>query len=359
MIDDGYITQIGQLSDAAADCNEDYSGRYIIPGLVDVHTHGRAGFDFNKASADDIMQMRRSYAECGTTAFMATLASDTLDSLFSSAGAIGENRDVLEGMATVVGCHLEGRYLNPEKRGAHALSLLAAPDGEELGRIIDSMLPMPVHVSAALELADDAFFGAALDRGATLGLAHTAATYEEAMAVLSRGCTSFTHTFNAMPPMHHREPGAVTASLMSDAYSEIICDGEHVHPAMISMLKRLKAPSRIVLITDSMEAAGCEDGEYAIAGEKVFVRNGRAVNIHGALAGSTLDLMSALSNFVKFTGCRLEEAIPAATENPAAMVGVSDSCGVIDVGRRADIVILPSYEDIRAEHVFAAGKKVK
>ena len=359
LIGGGRIISVGDCADTVHDTETDCTGRYIIPGLVDVHTHGRAGYDFNTASAEDIVTMRRSYALRGTTTIMATLASAPLDSLYASVEAIGKNRQEIAGIANIAGCHLEGRYLNPARRGAHAPQLLKTPDGAELGELLDAMMPLPIHVSAALELADDDFYGAALSRGATLGLAHTDATYDDAMNALSRGATSFTHTYNAMPQMHHREPGAAAASLLSDAYSEIICDGEHVHPAMISMLARLKDADRLVLITDSMEAAGCPDGEYAIAGERVFVKDGRAVNVHGALAGSTLDLMTALANFVHFTGRTLEEAIPAATENPARMVGIDSECGRIMPGLQADIVILKSYNEITPDSVWAAGGQVR
>ena len=165
-----------------------------------------------------------------------------------------------------------------------------------------------LHVSAAFELDEGYKF---LDRtvklGATCSLAHSDATYDEAVGAVAHGVKSFTHTYNAMRPIHHREPGNMIASLLSDdAYSEFICDGEHSHPAMIELAYRAKNHDKIVLITDSLEAAGCPDGEYSIAGLPVYVKNGRAVNSEGALAGSTLDLFTAVKNFMRFTGATLE-----------------------------------------------------
>lgn len=354
------IMSVGENIECTDDCVKiDISGKYVIPGLVDVHTHGRAGHDFNNVTSDDIKEMRRSYAAKGTTTVMATLASATPESLEASAAAIGSSREEKSGMTTIAGVHLEGRYLNPSRRGAHATELLAPLDGSEAGAFIDKMMPTPVHVSAALELADDSFYNVVLSRGATLGLAHSDATYEQAMCAVDKGAVSFTHTFNAMRPIHHREPGNAAASIMCDrAYSEIICDGEHVHPAMIDMLRRMKPKDKIVLITDSMEAAGCDDGEYAIAGQKVFVKNGRAVNVYGALAGSTLDLFCALKNYMRFCSVTLEEAIPTATLNPALMVGIDDICGSISEGKRADFLILDSKENMNLLEVWAAGEKV-
>lgn len=361
LVSNGRIEAVGLSLDAPAAAERiDCTGKYLIPGLVDVHTHGRGGYDFNTATEEDIAKMRRSYAECGTTTLMATLASAEMESLNESIEGIGKNRGVTPGLATVGGIHLEGRYLNPEKRGAHATELLHKPDGAELGKLIDKMMPLPVHVSAALELADEDFFDAALSRGATLGIAHSSATYDEAVSFVERGARSFTHTFNAMRPIHHREPGNAAASIMcGDAYSEIICDGEHVHPAMIDLLRRVKPKDKLVLITDSMEAAGCPDGEYAIAGQKVFVVNGKALNVEGALAGSTLNLFTALRNFMRFCGVTLEEALPAATENPAEMVGLSGSCGRIEAGLRADIIVLDSRDEPEIEDVYAAGNRVE
>ena len=341
-------------ADEIVDC----SGKYIIPGFVDVHSHGRTLHDFNTADADGVKSLRDSYAKVGTTTFMATLASAPKEDLIASMDAIAANRDEVGGTATIGGVHLEGRYLCEKRRGAHATHLLAKPDAGEINEFIDKMLPAPFHVSAALELADRDFYDAVISRGGTLGIAHSDATYEEALAAIENGATSFTHTFNAMRPIHHREPGNITAALLSDAYTEVICDGFHVNPAVVQMLNRIKSPNRIVLITDSMEATGATDGEYSIAGQKVFVVNGKAVNEEGAIAGSTLDLHSALKNYMSFCGLTLEEALPAATINPASMVHLDGVCGMIKEGFRADLLVIDSKDALNIEAVYSAGAKV-
>ncbi len=341
-------------ADEIVDC----SGKYIIPGFVDVHSHGRTLHDFNTTDADGVAELCASYAKVGTTTFMATLASATKEELMASMDAIAVNRDEKAGTATVGGIHLEGRYLSEKRRGAHATHLLADPDAAELNEFIDKMLPAPFHVSAALELADKSFFDAVISRGGTLGIAHSDATYEEAITAIENGATSFTHTFNAMRPIHHREPGNITAALLSDAYTEVICDGFHVNPTIVQMLQRIKSPDKIVLITDSMEATGATDGEYSIAGQKVYVVNGKAVNGEGAIAGSTLDMHAALKNYMKFCGLSLEEALPAATANPAKMVHLDSVCGMIKEGYRADLLVIDSKDEINIEAVYSAGGKV-
>ena len=338
----------------------DCSGRFLLPGLVDVHTHGRSGFDFNQVDDEAVKALRRSYAKAGTTTLLATLASATMESLENSIAHISENREVTPGMATLAGIHLEGRYLNPKRRGAHATELLAPLDAAELETLLRDMLPLPIHVSCAAELeGGEDFVKTAVRMGATVGMAHSDATWDEAMRAVEWGVTSFTHTFNAMKPVHHREPGNAIASLLCDtAWTELICDGEHVHPAMIRLASRAKPADKLVLITDSMEAAAMPDGEYGIAGLPVFVKNGRAVNSDGALAGSTLDLFRALTNFMKFTGRTLEDALPCATSNPAEMVGIADTCGSLAAGRRADIVMIEDKAAPAIESVWVAGERI-
>lgn len=352
---DGVISEIS-TPDRVVDCD----GKYIIPGLVDVHTHGRGGYDFNTASAEDVKKMRASYAKAGTTTVMATLASATMESFEESAEAINANRTVTKGLANIAGIHLEGRYLNPKRRGAHAENLLAPLDAGEAKTLVEKMMPLPVHVSASLEDegAED-FTKTLVGMGVTVALAHSDATYDEAMTAVGWGATAFTHTFNAMRPIHHREPGLAVASMLSDgAYTELICDGMHVHPAMIALCDRAKADGGLVLITDSMEAAGCADGDYTIAGMPVIVKDGMAVTSDGALAGSTLDLFTALKNYMAFTGKTLENALPCATINPANEVGISNVCGSLDTGKNADFIILNDKNDPVIESVWINGDKI-
>lgn len=345
---------------AGADFVVDLTGKYVLPGLIDAHTHGRSGVDFNCIDDESVKRLRRSYAEAGTTTVMATLASADFDSLLHSIDVINRNRAPGHGMANIAGIHLEGRYLNPNRLGAHNPDYIAPLDADELEKLLIRMLPLPIHISAAFELdTTRRFIKKAREYGATCSLAHSDATYDEAVSAVDSGVGAFTHTYNAMRPIKHRDPGNMIASLLTDrAYSEFICDGFHSDPAMIELAYRAKPHDKTVLVTDSLEAAGCPEGMYAIAGLPVRVKNGRAVNSNGALAGSLLDSFTAMRNFARFTGAPVEEVIPMVTENPARMLGIYDEYGSIDAGKSADFLVLDKLTDNAPESVYIGGEKI-
>ncbi len=356
---DGRITSVthGELSPTAR-VTVSLGGRRVAPGLIDVHTHGRAGYDFSTADEAGMRAMAASYLASGVTSLMPTLASAPTDALSASSAMIARLRDGGTGGARFLGTHLEGRYLNPAKRGAHAPELIAPLDGDELERVVFRMCPPPVHVSAAFELdADGAFLARIGQLGGTAGLAHTAATFDEAMLALDRGLTSFTHLFNTMPPLHHRDPGPICAGLTTDAYVELICDGLHLHPRMVRLAYRAKRRGRFVLITDSMEATGAGDGEYSIAGQPVTVKNGKALTHDGALAGSTLSLFDAVCNLAAFADIPFGEALLCATRAPADMLGV-DHVGDLLPGRLADFLVLDDGEVTAIDEIWLGGARV-
>ena len=315
----------------------DADGMRLTSGLIDVHTHGIAGKDFLCADNSDLLRMSRAYLSHGVTTVMPTLASAPLEVMVEAASRISSFESF--GGARFCGIHLEGRYLNPEKKGAHAIEFLAKPNGEELDLFAELGLSA-FHISAAFELdTDKSFLHKALSIGATAALGHTAATYRQAEEIERAGVTAYTHLYNAMPPIHHREGGAATACLLGNAYAELICDGIHVCPEVVALTYKVKR-DRLTLVSDSMEATDCPDGEYSIAGNPVTVKDKIARTHDGALAGSTLTLDKAIENLMAFCNIPLEDAIISATEAPAKEVGIFDDCGSLDVGKRADILFI-------------------
>lgn len=363
LVEDGVVVAHGAPDTLPTDGADiiDLGGALVAPGLVDVHTHGRAGGDFTSADTEMLSHMARSYLASGTTTVMPTLASAPLDDYVTAAERIAQTTDT-EGGARWVGLHLEGRYLHPDKRGAHARELLAPLDGNELADLLCRMrYPSPMRLTAALETdADGSFFDVADRLGVHLSLGHTTATYAQTSELIGWGLQSLTHTFNAMPPLHHRDGGAVAA--LFDAamqgrpvYGELICDGLHISPEMIRLAYRQLGHNHTLLITDSMAGAGCPDGHYTIAGLPVTVKDGRAVTSEGALAGSTLSLWQAVGNLAAFCDVPLAEAIKCATYNPARLCGIEDEVGTLEVGARADMLVIDAQRQTLLA-VYLAGE---
>ena len=360
LVSDGIILDLLRHTDRRPDVDSviDCGGRQVIPGLIDIHTHGRAGADFNTADADEMRNMAKSYSEYGVTSVFPTLASAEFESLCSQAELIDGLKGDTDG-AEFLGVHLEGRYLNPSKGGAHNPDLLVLPNASELEEFAEYS-KLPLRVSAAYELeGGDAFAEKAKELGATLSLAHTAATYGEAKEIYRKHKVAFTHLYNCMPPIHHRDGGTVLAAFESGGFCELICDGHHISPEMVAFTYRMIGMDRLVLISDSMEATALSDGEYSIAGLPVYVKDGVARTASGNLAGSTLSLVHGVENLAKFANIPIEDALICATLTPARAVGLENKVGRLAVGNRADFIIgSVSGKHIEVEQVFVGGEEV-
>jgi N-acetylglucosamine-6-phosphate deacetylase len=319
----------------------DFHGAMLGPALFDVHIHGAKGHDVMEAKPAALDAMSSFLALRGTGSFLATTVTAPLnDTLWSLSGlAKLLERPAVAGQARPVGIHLEGPFLSHSKRGVQPAEHLLTPDIPAFDRFFEAaeghirLMTLAPELPGAVELAAHA-----TARGVRVSLGHSNATAAETRAAIAAGAISATHTFNAMRPLDHREPGILGTVLTCDTlFAEMICDGVHTAPEMAKLFWRAKGPERAILVTDAMSAAGMPDGEYQLGGFAVQVANGKAM-VGDVLAGSVLTLDRALANFVEFTGAPVEQALRLATANPAAMTGLSDQAGSVAVGQSASLV---------------------
>jgi N-acetylglucosamine-6-phosphate deacetylase len=322
----------------------DLGGCYVSPGFVDMHVHGGGGAAFS----DDPQAALDFHRRHGTTTCLASLVTEPIPELAKQIAALVP----LVESGALAGVHLEGPFLAAARCGAHDPALLRAPAPDDVATLLDAGRGAVRMVTVAPELpgAPDAI-RQVVDGGAVAAIGHTDATYDEARAGLAAGATVGTHLYNAMRPLHHREPGVITALLDSDVALELVVDNIHIHPALVSWTCRVAAAGRIALITDAIAAAGVGDGEYLLGALDVTVRDGVArLTRGGSIAGSTLTQDVALRNTVA-AGVPLVDAVSALTVVPARALGVE--AGTLSLGARADLVVLSP--DLEVAGVMRAG----
>jgi N-acetylglucosamine-6-phosphate deacetylase len=327
----------------------------IVPGFVDMHVHGGDGADFTDGDTDANERIVNFHAKHGTTALAATTLSASRADLEKAVKAIAETATNAATGAQICGIHLEGPYINPQNAGAQDTASIRPPDIQELTTLMSEaprlrfMMTLAPEVEGARALMEH-FRGRVL-----FAIGHTGAMFADAVAALEWGASHFTHLFNAMTGMHHREPGVVGAALESvNATAELIADGVHVHPAVLR-IACTAMPNRIALVTDAIRATGMAEGKYKLYDYDVTVADGAARLANGTLAGSVLTMAGAVQNMVELAGIPIEKVVPMATEIPARILGVADRKGKLENGYDADIVILS--EKFEIERVFAGGEE--
>ena len=338
----------------------DAQGCYVLPGLVDVHFHGCVEEDFSDATPEGLQRIADYELSQGVTYICPagmTLPEDQLTAICKNAAA---HRTKNAGGAEVVGAHLEGPFLCTAKKGAQNADFLHDPDVPMLRRLQDAAEGCVRLVTVAPEQPGAMeFIRAATEMGITVSVGHTVADYDTAMAAFAAGATHATHLYNGMPPLHHRSPGVIGAAFDTPGVqAELICDGIHIHGAMVRLTFQLFGRERVILISDSLRATGMPDGQYPFGGQEIEVHGSRAtiVGHPETLAGSVTSLMGCLRQAVKF-GIPLADAVRACTYNPAQSIGIQDRAGSLENGKEASFVLLDK-EDLSIRAIVFKGALV-
>lgn len=331
----------------------DARGKIIAPGFIDIHVHGAMGHDTMDATPEAIQGMARYFVAHGVTSFLPTTITAPPERIMAAIETVEACWEKTGG-AQVLGIHLEGPYISLEKKGAQLKGYIRPADPAEYksffakGKIKLITLAPEISENKGLILY-------ASQQGATVALGHSAASYEEVIATVPLGLTHAAHTFNAMPGLHHRQPGTVGAVLACDGITaEVIADNIHLHPAVVKFLVRAKGVDRTVLVTDAMRATGMPDGLYDLGGQQIRVKEGVARMADGGLAGSTLTMDRAVRNVMAAAGVPLGDALKMATCNPAKVIGAEEEKGGLAPGKDADLTVLD--EDLTVDLTMVKGQ---
>ncbi len=354
-IRDGVIAQIG--AEAPCDRALDAQGLILAPGFIDVHIQGAGGADVLDATPQALATIAQTCAKCGVTGFLATTVyqRDRQNRhLRVAAESLGQDL----GGAQLLGIHLEGPFISPQKRGMIQPECLAESSAAVLEHILSltgnslRMMTLAAELPGSLDLIP-----ILESHGVIAALGHTHATYDEAVRGLDAGIRHVTHLFNAMPSLHHRAPGPLAAVFERPAVTaQVITDGVHIHPAMVRLALAALGPNRFLPITDGMQALGLPDGLYRYHGIEYEAKTGTARYADGTLIGTALGLNQMLARFIEFTGCSLGTAIDTVTQNAATLLGLGEKKGAIRLGYDADLVLIDHTLEVAA--TIVAGRVV-
>lgn len=343
------------LSENIPESATDLQGATVIPGLVDVHIHGAMGFDFS--DGEGIAEMAAYLCREGITSFTPasmTLPYETLSKAYASAAEFAKKQT--QGCARLLGVHMEGPYFSEKKKGAQNGAFLKSPDFAGFEKLYKDCGGLIAIADVAPELPGAEEFVQKAKDLCTVSVAHTDSDYDHAKAAFDAGATHLTHLYNAMPGIHHRNPGVIPAAVENkNVRAELICDGLHVHPASVRLAFSMFGADRMVLISDALRCLGMPDGEYELGGQQVFLSGGVAKLADGTIAGAATNLYQGMCNAMRF-GIPEADAVRAATYNPACAVGKENTVGVIADGCMADFLVCsPDYTQKR---VFLSGKEI-
>jgi N-acetylglucosamine-6-phosphate deacetylase len=348
VVENGRIAAILDAGDAPADATRhDLNGGLLVPGFIDTQVNGGGGLLFNDApTVQTIAAIGAAHRPFGTTGFLPTLISDDLAVVDRAMRAT--EAAIEAGVPGVLGIHIEGPFLNAKRKGIHDAGKFRVIDDAALA-LLGSLRVGKTLVTLAPETTTPDMIRQLTNAGVVVAAGHTNAAYGTMRKALAAGLSGFTHLFNAMSPLTSREPGAVGAALESQtAWCGLIVDGRHVDPAVLRIALRTRPLDRFMLVTDAMPTVGMIDKSFDLQGRQIHVVDGVCVDAHGTLAGSDLDMISAVRNAMSMLGLSLQDAVSIASGSPAAFLGLQDERGRIAVGQAADLVLLDDDLQIRA-----------
>ena len=336
----------------------DLGGATVIPGLIEVHSHGNSGYDFSDGNYEGLVEMAKFYLSCGVTSFAPasmTLPYDVLAKAFATGKRLKE--EAPEGCAVIRGIQMEGPYFSYKKRGAQNADYLKEPDFEGFKKLYEDCGGLVRIADVAPELPGAAEFVSKAKELCTVSIAHTDSGYGDAKAAFDAGATHLTHLYNAMPGIHHRNPGVIPAAVENpNVRAEIICDGLHIHPASVRLAFSMFGGERMIIVSDSGRCAGQPDGtRFDIGGQFATVIDGVAKLDDGTIACSASNMWACLTNVISW-GIAEEDAVRAATYNPACAIGADEQVGSIEEGKVADFIVCG--ENYASKRVFLAGKEI-
>ncbi|MEK4440644.1 MULTISPECIES: N-acetylglucosamine-6-phosphate deacetylase [Niallia] len=325
-------------------------GMNLIPGFIDIHIHGANNADAMDASQQALEIMAETLPKEGTTSFLATTMTQEVESIENALTTIAQYVETADqsGKAEIIGIHLEGPFISEKRVGAQPVQSVKKPN-VELFKKWQTLSNNQIKLVTMAPEEDENFELVRYLKAENIvpSIGHSDAVYEQVLSSIQAGVNHVTHLFNGMRGLHHRDPGVAGAALLhSELMAEMIVDGVHIHPEIVKLAFLQKGAEHIILITDSMRAKWLADGISSLGGQKVIVRDGKALLENGALAGSTLKMNDAINNMMKFTGCSLQDVVKMASYNPAKQIGVLDKKGSIAKGKDADLVVLDENNQV-------------